>query len=101
MSSAVLSEAAFALDVELEDAASSGPHAQSASSSAAIRRERHGMSGLLLRSHAMKKADASVLMLRESFVKRLREVRSAFDFFHLYVMIRVLRTQMKEICMRI
>ncbi|WP_087049996.1 hypothetical protein [Caballeronia ptereochthonis] len=74
-SSAALRFAALAFDEDVEDELSPGPQAASDSSSVTIRMERHNMSGFLLRSQTMKKADASLLMLCESFVKRLREMR--------------------------
>ncbi|WP_160167938.1 hypothetical protein [Caballeronia insecticola] len=85
-SPAALRFAALALDDGVDDALSPGPHAASDSSNIKIGMARHNMSKLLLRSHAMKMADASVLMLRESFVKRLRETRLpvAYCRFEIY-----------------
>ncbi|WP_213229272.1 hypothetical protein [Caballeronia sp. NK8] len=78
---AALSDAAFAFGDGMGVALSPGPQAESDSNNAEIRTERHSMSGFLWRTHAMMNADASVLMLRESFVKRLREMRVTGAFF--------------------
>ncbi|WP_143328188.1 hypothetical protein [Caballeronia pedi] len=55
------------------------------------------MSEFLWRTHAMKNADVSVLMLRESFVKRLREMRVIEAFFPLlWTMIRCVNERMSS-----